>query len=271
MTSNDRDCGEANTLLVQLSDPHLREPAAARLRGVVTLDCLKAVLELAAADLVGAGAIMVTGDISDDGSAESYRVMGELLQHQRGTRRLLHGNHDLPEELNRQWPQPPWPTVDTLGAWQLIGLSSHLPGEEGGHLDAVQLNNLNQLLGDTRDCWTVIALHHPPVATGSPWLDRMGLDNHEAFRGLLQAHPQVRAVIFGHAHQEIDRWEHGVRWLGCPATCIQFRPDSDKPFSDTRLPGYRWLRLHSDGQLQTGVKRLLAWPPGSEPNKLCDG
>lgn len=258
-------------LLIQLTDPHLRASPSARLRGVVTRDCLEAVLRLAAPGLREADAVIVTGDISDDGSPDSYRVFAELLPSRDRPVRLLPGNHDLPEVLGRQWPQPPWPTVDSLGSWRLIGLSSHLPGEEGGHLDTAQLDALDAVLGGSPGHWTIVALHHPPVPTGSPWLDRMGLTNHRAFRDLVRSHRQVRAVIFGHAHQEIDRKDDGIRWLGCPATCVQFRPHTDRPYSDTRLPGYRWLRLHAGGALETGVERLRGWPPGSEPMKVHDG
>jgi Icc protein len=40
---------------------------------------------------------------------------------------------------------------------------------------------------------------------------------------------------------------------------VQFSPDSDEFALDTRLPGYRWFELTSDGGVKTGVNRLTGY------------
>lgn len=258
-------------LLVQISDTHLTREAGSRLRGVVVAESLREVLRLLRHRHPQCERLWVTGDISHDGSVESYRRLRELTAPLGVSLRCLPGNHDRPEVMREQLAPSSWPEAETIGAWRLIALSTHLPGSEGGYLDETQLAGLEAALQDSRDRPTLIALHHPPLETGSPWLDRIGLRNGDAFRRLVSAHAQVRAVLFGHAHQEIDHTLEGIRWLGCPATCVQFLPRSHKPCSDRRLPGYRWLRLCSDGTLETGIERLAAWPAGSHPEGLPDG
>jgi len=44
--------------------------------------------------------------------------------------------------------------------------------------------------------------------------------------------------------------------LASPSTSVQFLPDSDEFSVDTRPPGYRWLNLHPDGTIETGVERV---------------
>ncbi|MDH4040844.1 MAG: phosphodiesterase, partial [Gammaproteobacteria bacterium] len=42
-----------------------------------------------------------------------------------------------------------------------------------------------------------------------------------------------------------------------PSTCVQFAPGSAGFKADAESPGYRWLDLHEDGSLHTGVSRVL--------------
>jgi Icc protein len=113
----------------------------------------------------------------------------------------------------------------------------------------------------------LLALHHPPIPTGSRWMDEISLINQTEFRHLLSKFSHVRAVIFGHAHQEMDETRDGIRWLCCPSTNVQFLPRTESAYSDTRLPGYRWLRLHHDGRMETGVERLAEWPECNGPDR----
>ncbi|MCY1451598.1 3',5'-cyclic adenosine monophosphate phosphodiesterase CpdA [compost metagenome] len=49
---------------------------------------------------------------------------------------------------------------------------------------------------------------------------------------------------------------NGVRLLASPSTCIQFEPGSEDFKVGEQAPGYRWLRLHPDGAVDTGVSRV---------------
>jgi Icc protein len=84
------------------------------------------------------------------------------------------------------------------------------------------------------------------------------LRNPEALFTVLDRFPQVRAVLWGHVHQEFDQLRDGVRLMATPSTCIQFAPNSVDFGLDELAPGYRWLRLHDDGQIETGVSRIAS-------------
>jgi 3',5'-cyclic-AMP phosphodiesterase len=102
----------------------------------------------------------------------------------------------------------------------------------------------------------MICVHHHPVSMGSRWLDAVGIDNAEALFEVLDAHAQVRAIVWGHVHQCFDARRRGVRLLATPSTSAQFLPQADNFAVDARPPAYRRLTLHEDGTLDTEVTWL---------------
>ena len=87
----------------------------------------------------------------------------------------------------------------------------------------------------------------------SRWLDRVGLTNAAEFLRVIDGHRNVRAIVWGHVHQNYDALRQGVRLLATPSTCAQFLPNADEFAVDRRPPGYRTLELHADGSLLTEV------------------
>lgn len=67
---------------------------------------------------------------------------------------------------------------------------------------------------------------------------------------------QVRAVLFGHIHQEFTQARGHYQLLAAPATCVQFQPHSAEFTVDNRQPGYREVLLHADGHVTSRVVRL---------------
>src|SRR5690606_20318060 len=105
-------------------------------------------------------------------------------------------------------------------------------------------------------CALPICFHHHPLSMGSRWIDTIGLHNADELLAIVRRHNNVRCVLWGHVHQESDQIIDGVRYLSTPSTCVQFMPGSDDFAIDTLAPGYRWLDLHPDGRVDTGVSRV---------------
>ena len=79
----------------------------------------------------------------------------------------------------------------------------------------------------------------------------------EALFTVLDRFPQVRAVLWGHVHQEIDRERNGVRLLASPSTCIQFAPGSeDFNVSTEGARLFAGCACMPTGRLETGVERV---------------
>ncbi len=66
----------------------------------------------------------------------------------------------------------------------------------------------------------------------------------------------------GACHQPYDGERNGVKLMGSPSTCIQFKACQDKFGIDLTPPGLRWLALLPDGTIETGIEYLEDTPSG---------
>ena len=255
--------GESLAVL-QLSDLHLSERPGTRVQGVDADAGFNAAVD----DALGRrrpDAILLTGDLSHDGSAASYQRIAGRLGTLGAPVLVLPGNHDDPATLRRVLSSEPFCTGPSviLGAWQLLLLDSTVRGETTGRLDAAALDALEGELHRGSTPNVLVCLHHPPVAIGTPWMDALGLQQPAPLLDCLACHPRVRGVVFGHIHQEYAGAIHGIPLLGSPATCCQFRPGTPDMQLDTLPPGYCWLDLGAGGALASRVR--YAGSPASGP------
>lgn len=247
--------------LIQISDTHLLADPRAHLNGrcpQISLDVvLAAVQRQTPPDLV-----VASGDLVHDESDSGYHRLDNSLAALSSCVLALPGNHDDPATMARAMRRSRVLQPAIVDGWQIVPLNSHVPGHVGGRLVAAEISKLDEQLTDHSE-FAVIAVHHPPLALGSAWLDTIGLDNGEELLRLLDRHAQVRALLFGHAHQSFDRRRGHYRLLGTPSTWRQFLPRSACFAEDRRAPGYRVVRLSSNGSLSSQVHRV-AYPPHHE-------
>ena len=240
--------------LVQFTDPHLFGDEAARLRGVATYPALVGAIEHARAHDWPPDAILATGDLVQDDPA-GYALFRRAFVGLGVPVHCLPGNHDIAAAMRRELAGAPFTiggSVD-LGAWRIVFLDSTVPGSAGGSLSDQALAELDAALASARERHALVCLHHHPVAMSSRWLDRVGLANPDDLFRVLDAHRNVRAVLFGHVHQSFEALRGRVRLLGTPSTCSQFLPRAEDFAVDSRPPAYRTLELQPDGILQSEV------------------
>ena len=244
-------------LLVQLSDSHLFADADVTLLGMNTRDSLQRVIDLVREQQPSVDLVLATGDLSQDGTLASYRQFRDMTAPIGAPARWLPGNHDEPQIMASAAVHSDLlePVVD-VGNWRITLLDSAVPGSVPGYLQDQQLQLLVQALSEAPNRHHLVCLHHHPVSIGCAWMEPIGLRNPDALFAVLDRFPQVKAVLWGHVHQEIDSERNGVRLLASPSTCIQFAPGSEDFQVSDQAPGYRWLRLHADGRLETGVERV---------------
>lgn len=246
-----------SVLLVQLTDSHLFSEAGNRLLGMDTAESLQRVVDLVLDEQPQVDLVLATGDLSQDGSVASYRLFRQLSERIPAPFRWCPGNHDeqiAMREATRE-TEMLLPVMDIAG-WRVIMLDTLVEGAVFGLLGDDQLALLERALAGASGRHVLICLHHHPVAIGSQWMDAIGLHNSEQLFEIIDRHDTVRALIWGHIHQEFDGQRRGVRLLASPSTGVQFAPRSEDFQVDSLAPGYRWLRLHADGSLDTGVSRV---------------
>lgn len=237
--------------LVQLSDSHLSADPEAQYRGFnadETLKQLRPSLQQLEPD-----ALVLSGDVSEDGSAASYERIAAMLDGMSDQIAWLPGNHDEHDTMARALDRPGFtrgPVLD-WGGWQIVLLDSAWHDRPEGELDDERLEPLDQLDGDRP---ALVFVHHQPIRIGSPWIDKYPLiENHRLWDRLDAG--IVRAVAFGHVHQLFEGEHHGIACLSAPSTVANSHPGTDTFTPDASGPAARWFELWPDGQWKTGIVR----------------
>lgn len=240
--------------LVQITDAHLHADKEARSRAGVPWRQFQQVLERVIAERPDI--VVFTGDVSQDETSASYTLACQALASLPCPWFWIPGNHDQPELMLAEHPL--LEEVD-LEQWRLLLLNTRVEGQPYGRLGSEQLSSLAaQLEFDDRP--TLIAMHHPPVAVGAAWMDAIGLQDRDAFWQVLSAYPQVKIVLFGHAHQAYAQ-KHSVAGAdigvyGCPAMADQFMPSAESfAIDEASRPGYRVIDLLG-AEWQTWIERV---------------
>ena len=244
---------------VQITDTHLCRRQGGTLLRMDTDHSLQAVVDRVLREREGVDVVLGTGDLADGGAREAYQRLLGYLSRVTDEHYWLPGNHDdrpamesvldRAERLCREL---------RIGAWQILMLDSQVPGEVAGRLGPEELDALDAALAAAREggLHSLVCLHHQPVEIGCEWLDEQMVADADVFFDVLRRFPGVKGVLWGHVHQEVDRDFGGVRLMASPSTCVQFAPGSASFRADDRPPGYRWLDLHPDGRIDTGVSRV---------------
>lgn len=219
-------------IIAQISDPHISTTTPTSPN--------TAALERAVAHLLAQPAlpdvVIVTGDCTDHGSAAEYALVQELLAPLPMPFYVIPGNHDSRERLLAsfgtqgssalpgfvQYVVDDWPV-------RLIALDTHVPGQDGGLLDAARLDWLAERLAEAPERPTLVFMHHPPFPSGMRVMDTIGLEGAAELAALLGRHPQVELLAAGHVHGLTQRRWAGTLAITCPATTTQLLPDFSQP------------------------------------------
>jgi 3',5'-cyclic AMP phosphodiesterase CpdA len=202
--------------ILHLSDTHLFGDATLHYGQVDTLAATKRVLEHASR-MPDADVVVASGDLSDDGSRESYAILREAIEPWAATRgaQVVYamGNHDDPEAFEailgaRQR------TLEVRG-FRLVSLDTSVPGAGYGSLDAEALDWLASELADPAEHGTVVIAHHPPVPASTALLAALELQN---AGDLLQVCTRggVRAILSGHYHHALATAAAGIPVIVAP-------------------------------------------------------
>ncbi|MDR0218229.1 MAG: 3',5'-cyclic-AMP phosphodiesterase [Enterobacteriaceae bacterium] len=254
---------DATARILQITDMHLFANKSGSLLGVNTYRSYQAVLDAILEQNLDIDLITVTGDVVQDQTIDAYQHFVEGIARLPAPCVWLPGNHDYQPAM-----------VDVLASagispskqifigqhWQLLMLDSQVQGVPYGELTDYQLEWVKKCLDENRERYTIITLHHHPVPSGCIWLDSHSLRNAPALAELLKGQTQVKMVLCGHIHQELDEVWNGIRVMATPSTCVQFKPHCTNFTLDTVAPGWRYLELsvtgNGEAQLQTQLHRL---------------
>lgn len=251
--------------VVQFTDTHLFATKEGTLKGVSTYDTLKSVAESARFDCEKADFLALTGDISQDETAQSYEHVGELVHGLNDRIFYIPGNHDSKSVMVEGFSR--YDNIRSvrskeMGTWLFVFLDSLKPGYIEGQLSDSELNHLDEALDKSDGRNVSIFLHHNIINLNPAREDRMMLQNTDRFLTILARYKNVKAVICGHVHQDFQKELNGFNFVSTPSTCIQFLPSDTGVKLDVIPPGYRTFEFNDDGSFQTEVRRLDTIPDG---------
>jgi Icc protein len=246
-------------LLAQITDIHIGGSE----NGVDPVPRLEAVVEAIRALPNQVDAVLVSGDLTHDGGPEEFRVARELLERLETPLHVLPGNHDgraLVREafdLPGAGGEPVNYSVD-VGELRLVVFDSVVPGQDCGRYDSPWLQWLDSELGVQPDRPTLLAMHHPPLATAVREWDGINLEpgQRQVLAEVVARHPQLRAIVGGHLHRTAASALAGCPVISAPSTYLQVRPDFHTEGIDWVDPPGFALHALLDGELSSQVESV---------------
>lgn len=259
-------------LIAQISDPHTKT-AGTRLFGAVDSHAglARAVAHVNALR-PHVEAVLLTGDVTNDGDTEDYTQTAALLARLEAPVFAVPGNHDDRARLRQHFGaggRVPKSgkihyAVDDF-AVRLIGLDTLVEGAAHGEIGPEQLAWLDERLSEAQRP-TLIFLHHPPFNTGLLGMDGIGLKDASDLAKIVDAHSHVELVACGHVHRPIIARFAGTLAVVAPSTAHQCALDLDAPDARTlwimEPPGvmlHRW----ADGHMVSHVSQIGYHGPAS--------
>ena len=246
--------------IVQITDPHLFKDTNGELLGINTQASFSQVLSEIQQQQYDYDLVLATGDLVQDNSDEGYlRFRQEVKALNNKMVFWIPGNHDFQPKMFEILKEE---TVSAkkhilLGdKWQILLLDSQVQGVPHGQLEAEELDWLKLKLQEYPERYSLVVLHHHLLSTGSAWLDQHNLRNANELAEVLAPFKHVKALLYGHIHQQVDSEWLGYQVMATPSTCIQFKADSNTFALDVVQPGWREIDLHADGHIETRVKRI---------------
>lgn len=217
-------------LLAQISDLHIKRPGQLAYRRVDTAAALTRCIERLNALVPRPDAVLVTGDLTDFGHDEEYGNLHGLLAALEIPYYLMIGNNDDRAGLRRAFADRAELQAGEfvqyaldVGAVRVLALDSQVPGASYGDLCDARLAWLAAQLDAARDRPVIVALHHPPFASGIGHMDKLRLAPAASAKldALLRGHPNVERVLCGHVHRTMFTRFGGTLAVAVPSPAHQ--------------------------------------------------
>jgi len=153
--------------------------------------------------------LLITGDLVESGEDWAYELLRKQLAKVSVPYFMAMGNHDNRDAFAEIFPDSVFNDgflQYTIEDWPLriIMLDTLEPERHGGSFCERRAKWLSKTLAEQPDRPTLIALHHPPIESGIPWMTAQD-DAPWVMRlnQVIGAHDNVVHVISGHIHRTI--------------------------------------------------------------------
>ncbi len=200
--------------LLQLTDIHLTRPGET-IGGREPNENFQKALYHATSHHPDADALVITGDLSDWGDKEDYERLKIALNGINIPVHLCIGNHDERDIFLSVFPETAdengfVQSVFDLPAGKGILLDTWAPDTHAGFYCEKRCAWLDQQLSELTDP-AFLFMHHNPVPIGIAPMDKIMLQDAEAFGTVIKKHAsKIRHIFHGHCHLPLCGSLHGV-------------------------------------------------------------
>lgn len=214
------------SLIAQISDSHLgTEGSDAALAAAVD-----AVLALDPAPV----AVLFTGDLTNEATAEQTRRAAELVERLPMPVHPIPGNHDDREEIRAAFAGHGGLAsagefldyVVDCGPARVVNVDTSVAGQAGGAIGPERIAWIGSQI-ERAEPPVILAMHHAPVGVGLHEFDEIGLAlaDRDALRALFEGGNRPELVVTGHLHRAVTSQVGGVPVFTCPSVHEQVKLD----------------------------------------------
>lgn len=201
--------------------------------------------------------ILHTGDVCADPIEANYHCARELLLQLNCPVILLSGNHDSAEMLSDivddgECLRVMRNDVAHVNGYNLIGMDTNGIGDtHAPSLHPEMVAWVDHILKQENSAPLVVAMHHPLIETGVPWIDEdMLVKNGQTVHSILSTHiKQIRGVFHGHIHQPVTSYCDGIMYVGAPSIWYNIHGHPNLKLHDQDLmlqPGFNLVMIREE-------------------------
>lgn len=242
--------------VLQITDCHLQHPDKSPNKAALYYDKLKRLCQKLNTE--PADFILVTGDISDDGTKKSYQSFCKVFSGFSKPIYCLPGNHDRSEILKNTCLTYQYITFFNspikLGSWVFIPVNTVLPKFNKGYISDKEYKEVLTTIHNYSNYNVALVMHHQPIPVKTPSIDKYMVENHDQVKYLFSA-SNIKLVIFGHVHNDYEdtSWKN-VLFSSAPATCFQMEKGRMYTKVKDDWIGYKEYIIQRFGKVETKTK-----------------
>lgn len=227
--------------VIQITDSHLFMSDKEMLGVNTNKNFSKVIDRVLSDDIKDADAIFLTGDLSQDETPESYKILAEKMTHFDKPIFWIPGNHDSTNNMDIEFSRiANFHRVNKLSTnyWEFLFVDTKKIGTDKGYITDSELKSLTEKINTiNNDKKIALVMHHHPIPVGTPIVDEYIIINSNEFWNALKNF-KIDLIICGHVHGDYQI-KHGNTDIHTgPATCLQWQKGATEIRMDNKI-GYK--------------------------------